>query len=269
MADKSSEFTGEIPRNYDECLGPVIFEYYAGDMARRVAETGPETVLELAAGTGIVTRKLRDALGPQAVLVATDLNEPMLEVAKTKFDNAEAIRFRQADAQNLAFETDAFDVLACQFGHMFFPDRVAAHGEAKRVVRSGGRYVFSTWGHMEQNPFSRIAHDTMAELFEGDPPGFYEVPFSLHDPAQVTAELAQAGLNDVTHTEIAHEPTVTDFGHFAHGLVFGNPAIEDVRACSGDPSAVRKEIAGRLRAAFGQEPNTMALTAHVFEVTIP
>lgn len=269
MADNSSEFIGEIPRNYDECLGPVIFDHYARDMARRAAETDPDAVLELAAGTGIVTRKLRDALGPQAMLVATDLNDPMLEVARTKFANGEVIRFRQADAQNLNFETDAFDVLVCQFGHMFFPDRIAAHNEAKRVVRPGGRYVFSTWGRMEQNPFSQIVHETLSDLFEGNPPGFYKVPFSLHDPAQVMDELAHAGLTAVTHTELAHQPMVRDFGHFAHGLIFGNPAIDEVRARAGDPSAVRSEVASRLRAAFGQEPNTMPLVAHVFEVTIP
>ena len=269
MTDNSSEFVGEIPKSYDECLGPNIFSYYAHDMARRVAAVGPAAVLELAAGTGIVTRQLRDVLGDDVSLLATDLNPPMLEVAKTKFQDTEKVRFEQADAQALSFETDAFDVLVCQFGHMFFPDRIAAHKQAMRVVKPGGCYIFSTWGRMDQNPFSRITHETFSDAFAGDPPGFYTVPYSLHDAGQVMKELSEAGLTAVAHTELAHERVVEDFDHFAHGLVFGNPSIDEVHARGGDPVEIRGEIANRMRAAFGPEPSAMPLVAHVFEVTIP
>src|SRR5689334_5719659 len=84
MSDRAADFTGSIPAFYDHGLGPVFFADFADDIARRAAATAPRRVLEIAAGTGIVTRRLRDVLPPEAHLIATDLNLPMLEVASGK-----------------------------------------------------------------------------------------------------------------------------------------------------------------------------------------
>ena len=155
MTKNPSAFTGDIPTHYDRGLGPIIFQPYAEDIAARVAAQGPKRVLELAAGTGIVSRALRDALAPDAHLTITDLNAPMLDVARTKFRAEEAVSFTPADALSLDFPNDHFDMVVCQFGVMFFPDKVAAFKEARRVLAPGGDYIFSVLGSLEENPFSK------------------------------------------------------------------------------------------------------------------
>ncbi|GGE60965.1 class I SAM-dependent methyltransferase [Actibacterium pelagium] len=268
MAIGHHEFIGDVPRNYDECLGPNIFDFYARDLAERVAALLPNHLLEIGAGTGIVTRHLRDRLGPTVEVTATDLNPPMLTFAQAKFDGEPGIHFTEADAQDLPFDDNSFDVVACQFVHMFFPDRDKAHAEAARVLNPGGTYLFSTWSSFAKNPFAQIVYETLAEVFSGDPPGFYRVPFSLHDPDAMMTELEDAGIGTVQHVAIDHKRVVPDFLHFARGLVYGNPSIEEVRERGGNPEEIQAEIAERLRFRFGREPAPMPLQAHVFEVTV-
>ena len=174
---------------YDLGLGPHIFDDHAEDLAKRAADANPTVVLEIAAGTGIVTRKLRDALNPATHLVATDLNPPMLAVAGAKFAQGEKVEFKPADAMALPFEDAAFDLVVCQFGVMFFPDKQVALREAARVLRPGGRYLFNVWGSMSENPFSEIVYDVGAEFFPDDPPGFYKVPFGYSDQSIVMADM--------------------------------------------------------------------------------
>jgi ubiquinone/menaquinone biosynthesis C-methylase UbiE len=143
VSGDAASFIGNIPEHYDTGLGPVIFVDYAADIARRTAACGPARVLETAAGTGIVTRQLRDVLHPGVHLTATDLNAPMLEVARTKFRPGEAVDFRPADAASLPFADGAFDAVVCQFGVMFFPQKETAFREAHRVLSQGGHYLFS------------------------------------------------------------------------------------------------------------------------------
>jgi len=265
MNDTASKFVGSIPENYDRGLGPNIFHDYAKDLARRAGATGAGSVLELAAGTGIVSRKLRNALDPGARLVVTDLNPPMLEVARAKFRDDEMVEFVPADALALPFGDAEFDLMVCQFGVMFFPDKVAAFREAARVLRPGGRYVFNTWGTMAANPVSEVAHEVTARFFPDDPPGFYQVPFSYADPEAVKADLRVAGWLEVGHETIPLRRTVTDVAGFARGLVFGNPLIEEIQQRGGvDPGAVMAAIGEALEARFGPEPMTMPLEATVF-----
>jgi ubiquinone/menaquinone biosynthesis C-methylase UbiE len=170
MADQAAQFVGTIPENYDRGLGPHVFVDYAADLVRRVASGSPSKVLELAAGTGIVTRMLRDALPASAHLLATDLNPPMLEVARKKFNAGDKIVFQPADATALPFEDAAFDAIACQFGVMFFPDKDKSYREAYRVLSPGGRYLFNVWDAFEYNPFARIAHETIGRFLPPDVP---------------------------------------------------------------------------------------------------
>jgi ubiquinone/menaquinone biosynthesis C-methylase UbiE len=145
MSNRATDFTGSIPAFYDHGLGPVFFADFADDIAQRAAESAPMRVLEIAAGTGIVTRRLRDLLPREAHLIATDLNPPLLEVARRKFRPDERVEFQPADATALPFPDTSFDVLVCQFGVMFFPDKDKGHREAHRVLVSRGRYLFSVW----------------------------------------------------------------------------------------------------------------------------
>jgi len=270
MTGSANQFVGSIPENYDSGLGPNIFHDYADDLALRAGASGAASVLELAAGTGIVSRKLRDALAPETSLVVTDLNPPMLDVARAKFSPGEAVEFTPADAMALPFGDAEFDLIVCQFGVMFFPDKAASFREAARVMRSGGRYIFNTWGAMEANPFSMIAHEVTARFFPEDPPGFYKLPFSYHDPDAVKRDLAAAGWVDVEHDTIPLRKTVTDMAGFARGMVFGNPLIDEIRTRGGaDANEVMAAIIEEFSERMGPTPFTMPLQATVFTGRAP
>ena len=161
-------------------------------MAALVAAATPGKVLELAAGSGIVTRHVRDALPGDVAITASDLNAPMLEVAQAKFAADEKVVFTTADAQSLPFDDNSFDLVFCQFGVMFFPDRVGSYRQAARVIRPGGRYLFSAGAPTPRIRF-RIADTALAEFFPDDPPGFYNVPFFYNNLDQIRAELSEAG----------------------------------------------------------------------------
>lgn len=270
MTEVTSQFIGSIPENYDDRLGPNIFHDYGEDLARRAGTTKAANVLELAGGTGIVSRKLRDVLAPAARLVVTDLNTPMLEVARSKFGDGERVEFMPADAMDLPFDDAAFDLLVCQFGVMFFPDKVASYKEAARVLKPGGRYIFNVWGTNAANPFSQCAYDVGARFFPDDPPGFYLVPFSYHDPQAVRADLQAAGWTMIDHETISLRKTVKDAADFARGLVFGNPLIEEIRQRDGaDPDDFLEAIIKEFDDRFGPDPFAMPLEATVFTARRP
>ena len=171
MSDDAAGFVGSIPENYDRGLGPIIFSNYDEHTARLVAGYAPSRVLETGAGTGIVTRRLRDLLPATTRLVATDLNPPMLDVARQKFHPDEPIEFQQADAIALPFDDASFDAVVCQFSVQFFPDKEKSYREAYRVLAPGGRYVFSVWDG-DYNRHGRIADEVAAQFFPTDPPQF-------------------------------------------------------------------------------------------------
>src|SRR5206468_6656734 len=178
--DRNVLFQGAVPENYDRHLGPVIFEPCAEDLVSRLANKKYERVLEIACGTRIVTRRLRDVLPATIEIVATDLNSDMFEFAKPKFRDAENVIWQKADASALPFPDCSFDAAICQFGVMFVPDKGAAMRESYRVLRSGGVFLFNVWDSFEVNPFGQIAHATIASFFDRNPPRFYEIPFGFH-----------------------------------------------------------------------------------------
>lgn len=262
----ASEFTGSIPDYYDRGLGPVLFDPYARDIAARVAAVKPRRVLELAAGTGIVTRKLRDALPAATPIMATDLNPAMLEIAQRKFRGGENVEFSPADAMALPFADGAFDLTVCQFGVMFFPDKVASFREARRVLSPCGRYIFNVWGTHAANPFAAIMYQMSERLFPTDPPQFYAVPFSYSDPREPLADAKAGGFADVKFTSLKIVQTVADWPLFADGLVRGNPIIAEIEARDHAASErFREAVIAELRARFGPEPAQMPLQAFVFE----
>ena len=262
MTNDAAKFRGSIPVNYDRYLGPHIFDGYADDLARRVAALNPRSVLELAAGTGILSRKLRDALAKQCELIASDLNPPMLEVAKAKFRSGESVRFRETDATNLAFDDGSFDLIVCQFGVMFFPDKHRSYSEAHRVLRSGGSYLFNVWGSWERNPFARAVHQTVESFFPGNPPGFYKVPFGYHDAREIEESLSQAGFSRVSIERVAVDSLIPSPRDFAQGLVFGNPLYDEVVTRGGDPQEVCAAVATAIDRELGSELHLQALVVH-------
>src|SRR3954452_24830453 len=154
MLETDKVFAGSIPENYDRYMVPLIFEPFAADLAQRAASFSPSAVLEIAAGTGVVTRALAPKLSPGASYTVTDLNQPMLDYAASQQPADSRISWRQADALALPFEEGSFDVVCCQFGAMFFPDRHLGFSEARRVLKPGGSFVFNVWDRIEENVFA-------------------------------------------------------------------------------------------------------------------
>lgn len=265
MSSPAAQFTGDIPGYYDRHLGPIIFEDYAADLARRAAAIGGEDVLEIAGGTGISTVALREAMPAPTRIVATDLNEPMLEICKGKLRSAANITFRQADAMALPFDDGAFDLVVIQFGAMFFPDKPAAFSEARRVLRPEGSLLFNVWSTMAANPFAEIANADAIKFFPDDPPKFYLTPFGYADVARARGDLGEAGFRDVDHEVVRFNKLVPDWRHFATGLIYGNPMIVDIQASKTvKPEDMIAAIAGELEARFGQAPAKMPLEAIVY-----
>lgn len=186
-------FAGSIPRFYETYLVPLLFEPYAADLAGRLAARAPGRVLEVAAGTGVVTRALAAGLPERAAIVATDLNQPMLDQAAA-LGTRRPVEWRQADAMQLPFPDGAFDAVVCQFGVMFFPDKAKAFSEAHRVLRPGGVLVFNVWDRIEENEFADVVTAALAPLFPADPPRFLaRTPHGYHVPARIEQDLAGGG----------------------------------------------------------------------------
>ncbi|WP_170782697.1 class I SAM-dependent methyltransferase [Ruegeria lacuscaerulensis] len=266
MSTNASGFVGDIPSHYDNGLGPNIFFDYADRIVDAAVSGQSKTVLELAAGTGIVSSRLRDKLPSDASLIITDLNAPMLDVARQKFSSKDKIDFQVANAMELPFGDSLFDLIVCQFGVMFFPDKVASYREAARVLKPGGRYVFNVWSAIELNPFSQIAQQVASEVFPDDPPGFYKVPFHYGDPQLVCSDLAEAGWEDVSFLTIELTKPISNPRAFAAALVFGNPFIDEIRERGGvDPEDVVARILARLTDAFGANGMNMPLSATIYE----
>jgi len=193
--DSDTLFAGSIPELYDRLFVPLIFQPYADDMARRVAALAPSRVLETAAGTGVVTRAMALALPAHVELVATDLNQPMLDRA-VAVGTSRPVHWQQADAMQLPFGDECFDAVVCQFGVMFFPDKAHAFSQARRVLRPGGVLLFNVWDRIEDNELAELVTATLAEVFPADPPRFMaRTPHGWFDQAATARDLANAGFS--------------------------------------------------------------------------
>jgi ubiquinone/menaquinone biosynthesis C-methylase UbiE len=223
MDKKDVEFAGSIPAAYDKYLGPLFFEPYAEDLAARLHASENSSVLELACGTGILTRILRDRLPRSVALTATDLNEPMMRHAAAKFTGNEAIVWKQADACSLPFPDEAFDAVVCEFGVMFVPDKALCAREARRVLKPGGVFLFNVWDSLAENPLGNIPHETIARFFEKDPPAFYQVPFGYYDQTEIKRVLEAAGFREVRIEVVRKESGTARVEDAAFGLVQGTP----------------------------------------------
>jgi SAM-dependent methyltransferase len=269
MADQTANFVGNIPEIYERDLGPVLFADFADEMASRAAAGMPARVLETCAGTGIVTRRLRNLLPAASRIIATDLNPPMLEVARRKFSAGDHIEFRPADAMALPFGDGEFDAVVCQFGIMFFPDKAKSYAEAFRVLAPGGRYLFSVWDAHRHNPWARIAHQLMERLFPADPPQFYALPFGYCQIDAIKDALAEAGFTELGVAVLHRVKEVADIAPFVHGFVYGNPAAEQMRARGGDLDAVAAAMEAEYRRELGSNPTLVPLQSIVFEARRP
>lgn len=249
-----------MPGAYEQYLVPVVFRPFAEDLAARAAALNPGRVLELAAGTGVLTSHLL-ATAPSVEVTATDLNEAMVVLGSTR---APAAAWRQADAQRLPFPDGGFDLVVCQFGVMFFPDRVEAFSEINRVLAPGGRFLFNTWAPLETHAFEVALQAGLERAFPVDPPRFFPtVPHGYSDPAVVAADLAAAGFAVEDEQEVTLQGRAASTADLATGYLTGTPvraAIEE----RGDGPAVRATVVEEMTARLGPGPVTAPMTAYVF-----
>ncbi|MBI3676238.1 MAG: methyltransferase domain-containing protein [Proteobacteria bacterium] len=265
MSDTDKVFAGSIPEIYDTYLVPLIFEGYAADLARRVAETSPKQVLETAAGTGVVTRALAPLLAKDARYTVTDLNPPMLDRASKQQSADARLTWQQADALKLPFPDASFDAVCCQFGVMFFPDRVAGYREARRVLKPGGRFLFNVWDRIEENDFAHLVGETAAAVFPNDPPRFMtRTPHGYHDKAQIEADLREAGFSKIDIATVQKTSTAPTARHPAIAFCQGTPLRSEIEARDvGALEAVTARAAEAIAGRFGEGPVSGKIQAHV------
>ncbi|MFJ3804032.1 class I SAM-dependent methyltransferase [Streptomyces sp. NPDC090088] len=249
-----------MPEAYDRHLVPVFFRPFAADLAARAAALRPRTVLELAAGTGALTSALLDAV-PTASVTATDLNEAMVIAGSAREPRA---HWRQADAQELPFEDGGFELVLCQFGVMFFPDRAAAYAEVRRVLAPRGRFLFNSWGPLATHGFGAAFQAALEQSMPGGAPTFLpDVPHGYADPAVVAADLAAAGLALATAEEVTLEGVAESAASVATGFLTGTPVSAAVQARE-DAQALQLAVTRKMTDRLGTGPVTASMTATVY-----
>ena len=272
MSTKHGEFAGSIPATYDAHLGPLLFEFSAADLAARVATAVPNAarVLEVACGTGISTEHLHGQLSDGAQLLATDLNQAMVDFAVNKRGALPNVEWRVADALALPFETGEFDAVVCQFGVMFFPDKALGIGEMTRVLKPDGLLAFNVWDSFDHNRIASIAHETIARYFDDAPPEFLRVPFGFAAVDPIKALLHDAGFHGIGIDVVVETVECPDPYHAAKGIVEGNPGILEIRdRATADPETIVQDLARELQASFGPPPLKIPLQEIVFTAIKP
>ena len=250
-----SSFTTDVAELYESTLVPMIFRQYARDMAERARALTPSSILEVACGTGVVTRALSEALPEECTIVAVDLNKAMVQRGG-RVGTRKPVKWCQADVMTLPFADDTFDVVACQFSVMFFPDRVAAYSEIRRVLRPGGSFLFSVWNDIDRNEFAEVVTRAVGSLFPADPPLFLaRTPHGHGSPAEIEGDVKDAGFETC---ELIQRDDVS---------VASSPELPALAYCQGTP--LRNEILARdpdgldratsiaseaIRARFGEGP---------------
>jgi SAM-dependent methyltransferase len=265
MANASDAvFAGSVPQLYEQYLVPLIFQPYADDVARRAAALAPAGVLETACGTGVVTRALSRALPATVDILATDLNPPMLERAQA-IGTSRPVRWQQADAQELPAQDDAFDVVVCQFGAMFFPDKVRAFREAHRVLRPGGTLIFNVWGRIEENEFADIVTETVSQRHPDNPPRFLErTPHGHYERDPHFDALRSAGFTSALSYETVDARSPAESAQVAAiAYCQGTPLRGELEKLGADLAEETAACTAALSARFGNGPVDGKIQAHV------
>ena len=270
MSDAIAAFVGRIPEQYERYLAPLFFNPYADDLVARLPVSDDLQVLEVACGTGIVTRRLVQRLAGRGSIVATDLNEAMFAHARTRLPGHGDAQYRTADGTSLPFESGSFDAVVCQFGLALFPDTGAGTREAYRVLKPGGIYLLNVWDALERNPVPRIAHETIVKFFALDPPRFYTVPFGHPDRGTLETLLRDAGFTDVRCEVVRKQGESASAAEAATGLVEGNPVYGEIMQRRPDALAeIKAAVAANLARELGDRPLRAPLSALVASARRP
>lgn len=265
MVDVAASFGGSIPEYYDRCLGPAWFESFAADLAARLETKPPGDVLEIACGTGIVTKRLRERLDPAVRLVASDLSKAMLDFARAKVV-LPGIEWREADAARLPFADASFGAVACSFGVMFVPDKKAAFRETRRVLREGGIFLFNVWDRIEENPHALSNAQVFEELFPGDEEmQFAKLPFGMHDRTLLRHLLDDARFREVRMVTKRIEVYSPDARSLATGMLRGTPRSLLIEKRGASFEDVIDKATAALAKVGGEKPYRSHVQAIVIE----
>jgi len=266
MSHDDKAFTGSIPKVYETYLVPLIFNEYAADLASRVAARTPKRVLEIAAGTGVVTRALIAALPATTEIVATDLNPAMIEQAQA-VGTARPITWRTADAMQLPFADQTFDAVVIQFGVMFFPDRPRAFAEARRVLQPGGVLIFNVWGALQHNEIADAITAGLAKFFPDDPPQFLaRAPYGYFDHAAIAADLAAGGFTSKPQIDtVEFRSRANTAADAAVAYCHGSPLRAEIES-RGALEHATDAAAAEIERRFGAGPIDAKIQAHVVTI---
>jgi ubiquinone/menaquinone biosynthesis C-methylase UbiE len=266
MTKSHAEFSGSIPAVYDTCLGPLLFEFAAADLADRVARViSRGRVLELACGTGILTHFLRQQLPAEVEILATDLNPSMLDFAREHRGGLPRVQYELADALALPYEGGSYDAVICQFGIMFFPDLSEGLSEIRRVLSPGGYVACNAWDSLEANPVAGVAHDTIARYFELEPPTFLKTPFGSCELDATLEAFRALGFERIQGEVVDATVERPSAVEVARGFVMGNPGVLEIQErATAEPEIIIAVLADELERVFGPAPLRIPLRALVF-----
>ncbi len=266
MNKNHSVFNAEMAANYDQYLVPLIFDGYAQDLAGRASGYRPKHVLETAAGTGVVTGHLDRLLHESAHVTATDLNPGMLDIATSKLQSSSRTKLETADALNLPYDDQSFDVVVCQFGIMFFPDKLAGMQEAARVLKPGGTFAFSVWDALEKNKHAHTLTKTLAEIFPDSPPDFMNTPFGYYQVDEIRHELQMAGFGKINVCVLPKEGVAPTAQDAVQGMLYSSPLALEIEERLGTSNIdLTDTLTKALAEHHGNSPTRAPLQAIVFE----
>lgn len=264
VSESENWWSDSMPAAYEQYLVPALFRPYAADLVGRIKQMQPARILELAAGTGVVTREMA-AASVEASVTATDVNPVMIAEGSL---HAPGAKWQQADATTLPFDDDTFDVVVCQFGAMFFPDRPTAYGEARRVLSEGGTFLFNTWGPVAANGFTAALLESVDEILGPNSGSFItEVPFGYYDEDRIRADLSAGGFEKVSIERLELISTCPSAEDLARGYALGTPVRMDLEG-AGDLDSMTARLAASLEQRFGSGSITAPMLALVVTASV-
>lgn len=265
MVDTNANYGGTIPAYYDTCLGSAWFDAFGADLAQRLPARVAGNVLEIACGTGLVTRRLREHLDSASRLFASDISKAMLDYARNKLMHYEGIEWREADAASLPFGAGEFSAVVCAFGVMFVPDKRAVFREVRRVLKSGGIFLFNVWDRLEENPAAAINAKVVEDLFPGDPEVQFRTPYEMHDPGSLQRLLYETGFREERIEKKRIQVDGVSARTIALGQIRGTPRSLLIEKRGASLDDVVEEVAAALARVGGADPWRGSANAVVVE----
>jgi ubiquinone/menaquinone biosynthesis C-methylase UbiE len=254
-------FSGDIPKNYDAYLGSIFFDSYAADMADRIRKLNPKSVLEIASGTGRLTRLISSVLGKDTRIIASDLNPAMISFGQSQ--TPPDVKWMEIDAHSLPFDDNSFDCIVAQFGVMFYNDRVKAFSEARRVLKPGGAFIFNCWDELKNNQIADIVNKALHHFFPVDTPGFYSIPFSYYDEEKIKRDITAAGFDKTEIELVKLKGKSKSSSDAAKGLIEGTPTITAIKERNTDVQKIINYIQDKISEKYGTGPFDVPLQARV------